>query len=345
MKKGLIVKLLLGIVLIIMFAAMPIHGNGATYGGSGETVYPINCDDIGLVAEQVYMKLDEGDNIDTDCYFHLRNYGPAQEVQIGFPDNRINWGGIRTISVVDLGDGTKPVLTEKKGEFDGAKVFIWRTRFHRGETKIVNVKYQFGMSYADGISGGMFGYILKTGAYWKGVIKRADFYIDLGGRVPLPSLHIAPHNFLYLGDRIEWHFSDLEPDFDLDIRLGEYDQQNITPEMYHPFQAELDDDYFEDEQFYEPSGMEPMAMDDQSKANPEWVKWAKEEIETASLVRNGIYAYHGYIFQSTKWREYFAKMKWYQPDPEFNENMFNAVEKVNIRLTLASEKELQDKLR
>ena len=64
MKKGLIVKLLLGIVLIIMFAAMPIHGNGATYGGSGETVYPINCDDIGLVAEQVYMKLDEGDNIE-----------------------------------------------------------------------------------------------------------------------------------------------------------------------------------------------------------------------------------------------------------------------------------------
>ena len=137
MKKRLFAKLLLCITLVVLFTAMPANSNGATYGGAGETVYPINCDDISLVTEQVFMKLDE-DTIHTDCYFHLRNHGPAQEVQIGFPDNRINWGGIRTISVTDLNTGAKPVLVEKTGEFDRDKVFIWRMKFRKGETKIIN---------------------------------------------------------------------------------------------------------------------------------------------------------------------------------------------------------------
>lgn len=343
MRGKQLAGVLLGCIILASLSVFQANGNGCVYNGAGETVYPIDSKDISLVAEQVFMRLCYPE-VETDCYFHLRNYGPAQEVQIGFPDNRINWGGIRTITVIDLSTGTKPSLTEKPGEHYGEKVFLWRTRFYRGETKILNVKYRFGFTMPDG-GRDRFGYIFHTGALWKGPIKRADFYLDLGGRIPLPCLSLTPHSFLYLGDRVEWHFAEIEPDFDLEVSfIGIREGTQITPEMYNFFQAEPDDDYLWDEQFYEPSDLEPVAAEDESKDNPEWVKWAEEEIQRASYVRNLIYAYHGYIFKTEKWRAEFATKPWYRPDPDFTESMFNAIEKINIRYTLETEKELKAKL-
>jgi uncharacterized membrane protein YvbJ len=52
----------------------------------------------------------------------------------------------------------------------------------------------------------------------------------------------------------------------------------------------------------------------------------KEEV---ALIRNEIYARHGYMFQTEPYKSYFAEKEWYTPNANFNESMFNVVEESN----------------
>lgn len=52
----------------------------------------------------------------------------------------------------------------------------------------------------------------------------------------------------------------------------------------------------------------------------------KEEV---ALIRNEIYARHGYIFKSEVYKEYFEEKDWYVPNKNFNEGVFNKIEKEN----------------
>lgn len=51
--------------------------------------------------------------------------------------------------------------------------------------------------------------------------------------------------------------------------------------------------------------------------------------EEVALIRNEIYARHGYIFQNEVYREYFGEKDWYTPDPNFTVDSLNAVETAN----------------
>jgi len=319
-----------------------ITANGATFGGEGQVVYPINSNDIELSYEQIFMKFPEAGGIEADCYFHLKNFGPDQEVQIGFPDNRSDWGEeIRTISVYDLNSGTSPQITKKKGKESSERVFVWKTHFKSGEKKLLNVKYNFGLSYADGFPGCRFGYILETGAYWRGPIKKADIYIDFGDKIVRPVLNISPHNYLYTGSRVEWHLENFEPQFNIQIEFGSSEGAEILPEMYYPYQAEIEDDYIWDEVFYQ---ADFWIGDMEEKNNPDYVEWVNAELNYCSDIRNKIYARHGYIFQNQKWADYFAKMPWYKPDPNFSLESLNSIEKRNIGYILKLEKQYRDLL-
>ena len=52
----------------------------------------------------------------------------------------------------------------------------------------------------------------------------------------------------------------------------------------------------------------------------------KDEV---ALLRNEIYARHGYIFNSDKYSKYFSSKHWYVPNPYFDESMFNDIERIN----------------
>jgi hypothetical protein len=54
-------------------------------------------------------------------------------------------------------------------------------------------------------------------------------------------------------------------------------------------------------------------------------------LEELKLLRNEIYARHGYIFKSKELFEYFRKQDWYKPDPNFTETMFSEEEKEMIK--------------
>jgi len=58
-----------------------------------------------------------------------------------------------------------------------------------------------------------------------------------------------------------------------------------------------------------------------------------------SLIRNTIYAIHGYIFRKNpNIIDYFKKVNWYQPNPGFNEKRdFSQMDKDNVDLLVQME--------
>jgi len=63
----------------------------------------------------------------------------------------------------------------------------------------------------------------------------------------------------------------------------------------------------------------------------------KDEV---ALLRNEIYARHGYIFQSEAYSSYFENMSWYYPNPDFDESLFNSIEKKNKETIVAFETDM-----
>lgn len=63
-------------------------------------------------------------------------------------------------------------------------------------------------------------------------------------------------------------------------------------------------------------------------------KHTKEEV---AIIRNEIYARHGYIFKTEPFISYFAAKSWYTPNENFNESMLNETERQNREFIVAYE--------
>lgn len=60
--------------------------------------------------------------------------------------------------------------------------------------------------------------------------------------------------------------------------------------------------------------------------------------EDVALIRNEIYARHGYIFNTEPFKSYFVAKEWYVPNVYFNENLLNEIEKANKDFIVEYEK-------
>lgn len=58
------------------------------------------------------------------------------------------------------------------------------------------------------------------------------------------------------------------------------------------------------------------------------------------VMRNEIYARHGYAFNYVDLQELFKKQSWYSPIENFDERVFNDIEKANIAIILGHEKKM-----
>ena len=90
--------------------------------------------------------------------------------------------------------------------------------------------------------------------------------------------------------------------------------------------VESDTTYAADPDFHEvtpylfPSDTVYMTEDDISGLSKEYV----------ALMRNEIYARHGYIFNNKDYADFFSQKSWYEPDPNYNVNMLSEIENYNI---------------
>ncbi|MEP0043663.1 MAG: YARHG domain-containing protein [Reichenbachiella sp.] len=64
----------------------------------------------------------------------------------------------------------------------------------------------------------------------------------------------------------------------------------------------------------------------------ELTKFNKDELD---VMRNEIFAYHGYKFKTPKWQEYFSKQTWYNPRYDDVNEMLSVIEKLNVQTILA----------
>jgi hypothetical protein len=55
------------------------------------------------------------------------------------------------------------------------------------------------------------------------------------------------------------------------------------------------------------------------------------------LIRNEIYARHGYVFNSADLQQHFLQQPWYRPDQTFAEDRLSAIERANVALLLRYE--------
>ncbi len=61
--------------------------------------------------------------------------------------------------------------------------------------------------------------------------------------------------------------------------------------------------------------------------------------EEVALIRNEIYARHGYVFNTEPFKTYFSEKDWYIPNPSFTDSLFNEIEKTNKNFLVEYETE------
>ena len=113
--------------------------------------------------------------------------------------------------------------------------------------------------------------------------------------------------------------------YDDDI-IDEDDEADIDYDEDEYYDEDEDEDYDDDSEFF-PSDREYITYSDLE---------GKSEEEVA-MIRNEIFARRGYIFSTEPYKSYFESQDWYVPNANFNESMFNSVEKANKDFIVAYE--------
>lgn len=142
-------------------------------------------------------------------------------------------------------------------------------------------------------------------------------FIMLGlGLVILVGFLIAPmvKNIFYKEPMKQEAFNENEKSED---RILNEDESSKKEKRVEESSNEKDSDYV-----MPLSSTRYLTKDDLSKYN-------KKEL---ALIRNEIYARHGYEFESEYYRKYFEKKDWYKPSNKSSESDFNEYEKANVSL-------------
>lgn len=105
---------------------------------------------------------------------------------------------------------------------------------------------------------------------------------------------------------------DSDDEFDEDLDFSLYEDEDDYEDYY-------DDDYDYDEDYLFPSDSEYITREYLDGLT-------RDEV---ALVRNEIYARHGYIFGSEPYKSYFGEKDWYYPNSSFSDSIFNAIERAN----------------
>lgn len=229
--------LYLFIVGILLLLSIILKGSSAladdtAMGRTPEGVYSINDNDIVMVSEDIYVDVKNGK---AKCIFEFKNTGKAKNVLMGFPAEMKDYEQpIMDLSVrefkVFVDKSEIPVQLEKNVKPTGLKEeklslyeswYTFNIPFDENETKIVENTYSFKSSVC-AIGPGLIrtGYILETGANWKGNIGRARVFFDMGN-IRFSSIEqIIPEDmegFEFEGDNLVFEREDFEPNFNLEL--------------------------------------------------------------------------------------------------------------------------------
>jgi len=215
-------------IALLCLAILPYvaWADDSSLGAIGLGVVPLQNDQVVMVAERVEAEI-HGNHHWVTCIFTFRNAGPATEVLMGFPQaqsmRRGNAPELRDFRAFVDGEEV-PVEFRPSGRPEGERDYAgWHTftvPFAAGQTRTVRNTYHGRLTL---ISNGYrsFGYVLHTGATWKGPIGQADIVLRWRNYhdVDPETLIVFAPEYTQGRRELRWHFTDLEPTPDNDISV------------------------------------------------------------------------------------------------------------------------------
>lgn len=231
-----------------LFLAAPAAADDASLGRQGETVYPINDNQVWMVAEAVDLRV-RSRRTEVEVSFTFRNEGPAREVLMGFPVGspyrEEGRGDPELHEFAAWVDGEPLDVRREKGvaalasavdeagrPLDYPEWLTFSVPFGEGETRTVKNRY-WASNYYNSIGMISTGYILRTGRVWKGPIGSAVVSVYLDGVAPHQIISARPAAFRWEDDRLVWRLKEFEPDEDVTILWGTRPEEvPPSPELF-----------------------------------------------------------------------------------------------------------------
>jgi hypothetical protein len=218
---------ILFLILAALFFPVFTFADDAVIGRTPAGVYPMMDAAVEMVSEEIVIDMDRNT---VECTFEFRNTGEERDVLMGFPGKLREELGSSFSDDVSLSlDNFKafvngeelPVKREKGiqpeiGMPDYSEWFTFTVPFKEGETLTVRNTYNYVPSY-NSIGDVMTGYVLQTGATWKGKIGKARVEFKLGSIQPWQIEQLKPGGFKFERNSVVWERKNIEPSYDLQV--------------------------------------------------------------------------------------------------------------------------------
>jgi hypothetical protein len=179
------------------------------------------AEQIEMKSEEVYLELSKT-TLKVKAVFHMNNTGPELKIKEGFPEGYYK----DTLSDFTVTCQDKQIKTETIDFLEGAEKvhnktqhdywITWEHTYPANAQQDIEVNYTVNITWngrVDELNLNQTGYILHTGAAWKGVIGKATVILAFkDGLTPLHVMHISkPKKAVIEKDKITWTFTNLEP--------------------------------------------------------------------------------------------------------------------------------------
>jgi hypothetical protein len=311
-------KKLLVLINILLLNNLYANDSWVKSAGGSYTLLEDKHQNVKMVSEKI--KIDLYNNYyEMYIEFVFYNYGDSIELMVGFPEYSYGTGEITNIKNFETSINNEIVEVEMiRNDNETSIIKLWYVKsviFEANKYTVSRVYYR-----ADYANHGFYNaveYLYGTGSTWKDKIDQIKIEVVNRGDYWLKSLFFKTEYTLIRknNNTIEIQVNDIYPSVNdtFSISFSSFPAFEMPP--YRITEARW-------------------RFNRQILTSEELVLLNNEQLR---ILRNSIYAYHGYRFKSVDLQNYFNKQDWYMINNNFTENSFSANEKINIENIIREE--------
>ena len=313
MGYNIFMKYLFLALLLMNFVSYDLYANDAwveAAGGSYRIMGEKNAN-IQMIREEIEINM-YNDYYEMRIFFVFRNSGDDVILNVGFPEYSYGTQTIAEFSNFRSSINDNWVTVEKvNNDYNNnswIKINSWYVKqVEFRANSIVTSIVEYRAQYANSGPFNSVQYLYGTGGTWKDTIGEIKIQIKNHTDYWIRSFYSGITSSIKINNRDN-------------IILIE--ALNVTPENYDTFSVTF--------------GSEPLFMnylDSSFVLNREIIKPENLILlthEQLRLLRNSIYANHGYIFRSQDLIEYFDRFRLHKSNASFSENEFSEIERANL---------------
>ena len=316
--------------LLIMFLftiiLSPVVSDDTYFFMAGGSLHPTaeGVTVIEMAAESVKIELFR-EHYTVNVDFNFVNRGNSEYVIVGFPVKTQGMHGDGLISEFqswtnDNPDESQLKVLEKYWQLETGIISAWTRFVQFPANEVTRSGVRFDSTYGrSSPSDQLCTYLYGTGSVWAGPIgsievsvvnRTASWIYD----IQLGRSGAFPAEIRWISDNeLRFKLHDIEPEYTDTLRI------HLGPELLERGPRILPASYWLDERTLSPIGLSLLSS------------------THLRLLRNLVYAIHGYSFRSPDLDDYYRSHSWYSPSGSFSESQLNEVERANIQMILAEE--------